>query len=648
MVNTKKTKSFEWIKTVSRPYYLLLAYYTQIAYSDISGFSIKNALIVGKNGMTDKYVPKEELEGLYNFIRTNKNLAAEIKKALDLDKELKEFIKNSSIKDFLEFHKKYLKAWSYNVLAYYAGHALDDEQIKPIKKDIEYLRGFDSAMSKIENKFLPRLLKELEEKTKIASDLLAYSTPEELINNKFDVSALEKRKEYFVLLIKNGKILLYTGDRAREIEENELFDVKDKIKSIKWEKWLHRPQFQAFILSFSKEAGTRKYFDMIGIKGGSMKAALFQNRYWYFNEEILRDMYDSFEEYFKKNTIFDLTKSLEKFHDSKKKRIFQLIKSKESLKDKLNELKDIFTCCLTFVWSTHGLEVYYEKKAREEVPKHFKGNVESFIGDASFPKKKTAHALMEDAIRGGVKPEIIAKKYGWLRVRDVDSEPFSTEDIKNLAKELKPAEKHKKIEIPKELKKLFSEMQELVYYRTARTDVLYELLFLARPILKEACKYYNIEFKDLKNYPIDTIVDGKPIKYGENPSFAVYEERAIFSNDAIISEEGFEQSDSVKGTIAFKGFVKGYAKIVHFVSELDKVKKGDILVTQMTFPSFIAAMNRASAFVTDEGGITCHAAIVAREMKKPCITGTKIATKIFKDNDLIEVDANKGMVRKIK
>ena len=66
-------------------------------------------------------------------------------------------------------------------------------------------------------------------------------------------------------------------------------------------------------------------------------------------------------------------------------------------------------------------------------------------------------------------------------------------------------------------------------------------------------------------------------------------------------------------------------------SQLDKVNVGDILVTQMTFPSFISAMHRASAFVTDEGGITCHAAIVAREMKKPCIIGTKNATKILKD-----------------
>ncbi|GAG22226.1 unnamed protein product, partial [marine sediment metagenome] len=52
--------------------------------------------------------------------------------------------------------------------------------------------------------------------------------------------------------------------------------------------------------------------------------------------------------------------------------------------------------------------------------------------------------------------------------------------------------------------------------------------------------------------------------------------------------------------------------------------------------------------ITDGGGTLCHAAIVAREMKIPCIVGTKIATRVLKDGDLVEVDADKGIVRKLK
>jgi pyruvate,water dikinase len=68
----------------------------------------------------------------------------------------------------------------------------------------------------------------------------------------------------------------------------------------------------------------------------------------------------------------------------------------------------------------------------------------------------------------------------------------------------------------------------------------------------------------------------------------------------------------------------------------------------MTTPDYVPAMNKAAAFVTDEGGITCHAAIVAREMKKPCVIATRFGTKMFKDGDLIEVDADNGIIRKIK
>ena len=78
------------------------------------------------------------------------------------------------------------------------------------------------------------------------------------------------------------------------------------------------------------------------------------------------------------------------------------------------------------------------------------------------------------------------------------------------------------------------------------------------------------------------------------------------------------------------------------------MKKGDILVAPMTSPDFITAMRKASAVVTNEGGMTCHAAIVSRELKIPCIVATRIATKVLKDGDIIEVDATKGIVRKIK
>jgi len=83
-------------------------------------------------------------------------------------------------------------------------------------------------------------------------------------------------------------------------------------------------------------------------------------------------------------------------------------------------------------------------------------------------------------------------------------------------------------------------------------------------------------------------------------------------------------------------------------ADVSKVKRGDILVTSMTTPELAPAMEKAAAFITDEGGILCYAAIVACEINKPCIIGTKIATKVLKDGDLVEVDAIKGIVRKLQ
>ncbi len=102
----------------------------------------------------------------------------------------------------------------------------------------------------------------------------------------------------------------------------------------------------------------------------------------------------------------------------------------------------------------------------------------------------------------------------------------------------------------------------------------------------------------------------------------------------------------LKGTVASTGIAVGKAMIVKTIYDLGKVKEGDILVANMTRPEMVVAMKKASAIVTDEGGITSHAAVVSRELGIPCIVGTKYATKIFKDGDQIEVDANKGIVSK--
>lgn len=108
------------------------------------------------------------------------------------------------------------------------------------------------------------------------------------------------------------------------------------------------------------------------------------------------------------------------------------------------------------------------------------------------------------------------------------------------------------------------------------------------------------------------------------------------------------EKDVIYGMAAFPGKIRGRVLIVEKREDFRKVTPGTILITSMTRPEMVPIMKEAAAFVTDEGGITCHAAIVAREMKKPCIIGTKIATRVLKDGDLVEVDADTGVVRILK
>ncbi len=100
----------------------------------------------------------------------------------------------------------------------------------------------------------------------------------------------------------------------------------------------------------------------------------------------------------------------------------------------------------------------------------------------------------------------------------------------------------------------------------------------------------------------------------------------------------------LKGLGASPGIATGKVKVILSEKEISKVEEGDILVTTMTTPDMVPAMKRAAAIVTDEGGLTCHAAIVSRELGVPAVVGTREATKVLKDGMIVTVDGEKGVV----
>jgi len=227
---------------------------------------------------------------------------------------------------------------------------------------------------------------------------------------------------------------------------------------------------------------------------------------------------------------------------------------------------------------------------------------------------------------------------------------------KNLIKELK-------IDKNKLLLQLLDFAQEFAFLRTHRSDILYRAGHRARNLFREVSKRAGVYNDDYVYLTTEEIIEMS--KTNKSPiSRREFDERKkgysvvlLDGHVSVISGLAWKdklqflfnspENNEIKGHVAFPGKTRGKARLVFCNEDIKKVQRGDILVAVMTFPSFIPAMEKASAFVTDEGGILCHAAIVSREMKKPCIIGTKNATKLLKDGDLIEVDANKGLVKKL-
>jgi phosphohistidine swiveling domain-containing protein len=120
-----------------------------------------------------------------------------------------------------------------------------------------------------------------------------------------------------------------------------------------------------------------------------------------------------------------------------------------------------------------------------------------------------------------------------------------------------------------------------------------------------------------------------------------------YSNYQIISKgmnKNNEQAETLSGACASMGTATGPVRILTTLDSISKMKDGEILVASMTRPEYVPAMKKAAAIVTDEGGITSHAAIVSRELGKPCVIGTKVATKVLKDGWIVQVKASHGQV----
>ncbi len=223
----------------------------------------------------------------------------------------------------------------------------------------------------------------------------------------------------------------------------------------------------------------------------------------------------------------------------------------------------------------------------------------------------------------------------------------------------------KQLELSRDEKYLFKAARLFMFLKAHRMEVRHRFYYISDKIFEELSKRLSLpitEFRYATKGEILKILSGQQVNHrkiisrrnvmllvteNEKSRFIPRDKINAFLKRILISEE-IKKTRIINGQTAFPGHVKGRVRIINSIKDMKKMNKGDILASISTMPDLLPAMMRAAAFITDQGGITSHAAIVAREMKKPCIIGTKIATKVLKDGDLVEVDADKGVVRILK
>lgn len=260
------------------------------------------------------------------------------------------------------------------------------------------------------------------------------------------------------------------------------------------------------------------------------------------------------------------------------------------------------------------------------------------------------------------------KNYAFSGIGNFVGNPLSRKDFLESINDIKKPNDSIKIEknIPQNLM-YYCEINHIFsYYRQYSAEFFSKLSFESRPFLDKVAKKIGINYSELlKLSPVEImklLKEGKVItkniinkrkgdyihSLNKEKDIIILDKSKIKKFIKLVSHKVDKKEKILRGVSANKGVVRGRAKIILSTGNFSKMKNGDVLVTTMTTPEFVSVMQKSSAIVTDIGGLLCHAAIISREMNIPCIIGTKIATKVLKDGDLVEVDADKGVVKIIK
>lgn len=201
-----------------------------------------------------------------------------------------------------------------------------------------------------------------------------------------------------------------------------------------------------------------------------------------------------------------------------------------------------------------------------------------------------------------------------------------------------------------------------IEWQDERKKYIFQIIHYLDLLVHEVARRFDYDFEELHNlwhYQVKEIIAGQDLREelrkranGFGVRFFLecedlYEKEVNEFWDLYATEKITTGIAEVEGIVASKGngTTRGRIHILLDPHSVENFKDGEILVAPMTSPEYIFAMKKASAIITDTGGLTSHAAIVSRELGIPCLVNTKFATQIFKNQDLVEVSISKGTAR---
>lgn len=334
-------------------------------------------------------------------------------------------------------------------------------------------------------------------------------------------------------------------------------------------------------------------------------------------------------------------------------------KKHKDLSKFLKTVTELLNCSMVVGPLDYGLERYIEKISEKT------GIAVSDVLAQIKPYKKTLlmqyHEELKDLKRENI--GAFVKKYKWVGTHVFMGEPLNIEKVNKELSENKREKTENVVQLSKEFEDSINIGSKLAFYRSFVVENADSVIYDYWMVVEDFGKKYNLSYDEILLLGHKEIIklnnDGilpKDFKERENGFGVVLENKkmriVIGQELEKMLRECHDKIDAVselKGMVACRGgVIRGTVKIIEESKYISKIKKGDILVANETTPDYIIGMKTARAIITNQGGITSHAAITSRELNIPCIIGTKIATQVLKDGDLVEIDAEKGIVKILK